>query len=113
MAEAAAQTSQQKRASTSLLKEMIGGSGSKFLISTKSHEGLMNHQHVSMSIAAADQLGYNTANNQNSNASAAAAVNRDTNSNNGNASQPTNAATNKTAVPLAGQGSSTNTASGA
>ena len=114
MAEAAAQTSQQKRASTSLLKEMIGGSGSKFLISTKSHEGLMNHQHVSMSIAAADQLGYNTANNQNSNASAAAAAaNRDTNSNNGNASQPTNAATNKTTAPLAGQGSSTNTASGA
>ena len=66
-----------------------------------------------MSIAAADQLGYNTANNQNSNASAAAAVNRDTNSNNGNASQPTNAATNKTTAPLAGQGSSTNTASGA
>lgn len=66
-----------------------------------------------MSIAAADQLGYNTANNQNSNASAAAAANRDTNSNNGNASQPTNAATNKTTAPLAGQGSSTNTASGA
>ena len=66
-----------------------------------------------MSIAAADQLGYNTANNQNSNASAAAVANRDTNNNNGNASQPTNAATNKTTAPLAGQGSSTNTASGA
>ena len=66
-----------------------------------------------MSIAAADQLGYNTANNQNSNASAAAVANRDTNSNNGNASQPINAATNKRTAPLAGQGSSTNTASGA
>ena len=110
MAEAAAQTSQQKRASTSLLKEMIGGSGSKFLISTKSHEGLMNHQHASMSIAAApDQLGYNTGNNQNSKASAAA-VNRDTNSNNGNASQSINAAASKTPHY---QGSSTNTASGA
>ena len=63
MAEAASQSTQHKRPSTSLLKEMIGTS-SKFLISTKSHEGLTNHA----SVINTPEPNYNTGNPTSSNA---------------------------------------------
>lgn len=53
-----AATSQSKRPSTSLLKEVIGSS--KFLIQTKSHEGLTTHQSASNNKILADTHHYNS-----------------------------------------------------